>query len=254
MASRVLLVVALSAERRALQRSLRARRPTRIGGCATVLGRLADCDAVLIQAGIGRDRAQRAVAAAAREFELRGVWSLGFAGGLRDALPPGALVCPALVLDDVDPSEGSLVAERSHAPVCAALRGAGLDVEAGALITVGDPQCTPDAKRALGRRSGAAIVDMEAAGVVRAARDLRLPWIVLKAVVDAVDDPLPAFLAASATPQGNLRWRGLWTGLRDGPAFWRSLRQFGRVSRTAGGRLRRGLEVAFGAWAALTPV
>jgi hypothetical protein len=95
---------------------------------------------------------------------------------------------------------------------------------------------------------------MEAAGIVRAARDLGIPWIALKAVVDAVDDPLPAFLAACTTPAGDLRWRGLWTGVREGRAFWRSLRQIGRASRSAGKSLRRGLETAFGAWAALTPV
>jgi adenosylhomocysteine nucleosidase len=248
------LVVALAAERRALQRSLRDRRSTHVVGHAAVVGRLADRDVILLQAGIGRDRARRAVAAAAREFDLRGVWSLGFAGGLCDALRPGALVCPAAVLDDVDPSDGPVAAERSHAHVCAALRAAGLTVAVGALITVGAPQCIPEVKRALGQRSGAMVVDMEAAGVVRTARDLRLPWVVLKAVVDAVDDPLPAFLAACTTLQGDLRWGGLWTGVREGRVFWQSVRRIGRASRLAGGSVRSGLEAAFGAWAALTPV
>jgi adenosylhomocysteine nucleosidase len=248
------LVVALAAERRGLQRSLRDRHSTHIVGHAAVLGRLADRDVILMQAGIGRDRARRAVAAAAQEYDLRGVWSLGFAGGLCDGLQTGALVCPAAVLDDVDPSHGPVAAERSHAHVCAALWAAGLTVAVGTLITVGGPQCMPEAKRALGQRSGAMVVDMEAAGIVQAARDLRLPWVVLKAVVDAVDDPLPAFLAACTTPQGDLRWGGLWTGVREGRAFWRSVRRIGRGSRLAGGCLRNGLEAAFGAWAALTPV
>jgi nucleoside phosphorylase len=207
-----------------------------------------------MQAGIGRDRIRRAVAAAAQAFDLHGVWSLGFVGGLRDVLRPGALVCPAVVLDDAAPSDRHLASDRFHAPVCSALRHAGLAVEVGALVTVGVPQCTTDAKRRLGRRSGAMIVDMEAAEIVRAARDLGLPWVVLKTVVDAVDEPLPAFLVDCATPEGGLRWSGVWAGLRQGRASWRALRRIGRASRLAGGRLRRGLEVAFSAWAALTPV
>jgi nucleoside phosphorylase len=215
---------------------------------------LADCDVILVQGGIGRDRARRAVAAAARAFHLRAVWSLGFAGGLRDTILPGALVYPGDVLDDVDPFGERAVADRSHASVCASMRAAGLAVDVGSLITVADPLRTPGAKRAVGHRSGAVAVDMEAAGIVRAARDLGIPWIALKAVVDAVDDPLPAFLAACTTPAGDLRWRGLWAGAREGRAFWRSLRRVGRASRWAGRSLRQGLETAFSAWAALTPV
>jgi len=215
---------------------------------------LAGRDVVLMQGGIGRERARRAVIAAAREFDLRGVWSLGVAGGLRDALHPGALVHPAAILDDVEPFDGRAAADCAHGAVSDALRGAGVAVEAGTLITVGDLLCTVDAKRAVGRRSGAAAVDMEAAGIVRAARDLGIPWVVLKAVVDAVDDPLPAFVAACTTPQGDMRWGGLWTGVREGRAAWRSLRRIGRASRLAGASLRRGLDAAFGPWAALTPV
>lgn len=252
--SLVLLVVALSAERRSLQRVLCSRHPMRIGGRVAVRGGLAHHDVLLLQGGIGRERARRAVAAAAKEFDLRGIWSLGFVGGLHDALRPGALVCPAVVLDDVDPADGRVEADPSHGPVSAALRGVGLAVEVGPLISVGDPLRTAEAKRAVNRRTGAVAVDMEAAGVARAACDLGIPWIALKAVVDAVEDPLPAFLAACATPDGNVCWGGLWTGLREGRAFWRSLRRIGGASRVAGARLRRGLDAAFGAWAALTRV
>jgi hypothetical protein len=93
---------------------------------------------------------------------------------------------------------------------------------------------------------------MEAAGVARAACDLGIPWAALKAIVDAVDDPLPPFLSACTTPQGDLRWRGLLVGALEGRDFWRSLGRLGRASRQAGRSLWQGLEVAFTAWAALT--
>ena len=249
----VLLVVALAAERRALQGILRTGRSQRLGRRPAVCGRLAGQDVLLVQAGIGRDRAREVVVVAAREFGVQAAWSLGFAGGLTERLRPGDLVYPAAVLDDAEPAGAPMVADASHAAVCAAMRRAALPVESGALITVRTALRTPESKRAVARRRGAVAVEMEAAGVASAARDLGIPWAALKAIVDAVDEPLPPFLAGCTSPQGDLRWRGLLAGVLEGREFWRSVRRLGQASRRAGLRLRRGLETAFGAWAALTP-
>jgi adenosylhomocysteine nucleosidase len=162
------------------------------------------------------------------------------------------LVFPAAVLDAADPAGTPITGDPSHATVVAALRRAALRVEPGVLITVETVLGTPEAKRAAGRQTGAVAVEMEAAGVARAARDLGIPWAALKAIVDAVDDPLPPFLARCTTPQGDLRWRGLLAGAREGRAFCQSVRRLWLASRQAGRNLWQGLEVAFGAWAALT--
>lgn len=248
----VLLVVALSAERRALQGLLHERRREPFGGRPAVRGRLAGREILLVQAGIGRDRARDAVAAAAWEFDVEAAWSLGFAGALSERLRPGDLVFPAAVLDDAEVGGAPLAADSSHVSVCSALRRATLPVDPGSLLTSATVLRTPEAKRAAGRKSGAVAVEMEAAGVARAACDLGIPWVALKAVVDAADDPLPPFLAACTTPQGDLRWRGLLVGACEGRDFWRSLGRLGRASRQAGRTLGQGLEVAFPAWAALT--
>lgn len=252
MAAVVLLVVALAAERQALQGVLHERRRRRLGDRPAVGGRLAGRDLLLVQAGVGRDRAHDAVVAAAAEFQVQAAWSLGFAGGLSERLRPGDLVFPAAVLDDADAGGAPLAADSSRATACAALRRAAMSVDEGNLLTVGTVLRTPDAKRAARRRSGAVAVEMEAAGVARAARSLGVPWLALKVVVDAVGDQLPPSLAACTTPQGDLRWRGLVAGALEGRDFWRSLVQLGRSSRQAGRTLWQGLEVAFEAWAALT--
>ena len=252
-ASPVILVVALAAERHALRGSLQSAQHGTLGNRATVRGTLAGRDVLLVQAGIGRERARQAVIAAAGTFGAHAVWSLGFAGGLVDTLRPGDLVCPSVVLDDGEPTSAPMAFDASHAAVCAALRRARLPVDSGALITVEAPLRTPDAKRAAHRRSGAVAVEMEAAGVARAAQALGIPWAALKVVVDAAGDPLPASLARCTSPGGDLRWRGLLAGVREGRRFWQPLLQLGRASRVAGRNLWQGFEVAFGAWAALTP-
>jgi len=252
-ASPVLLVVALAAERRALRGSLRAGRSGTLDQRPFVRGNLAGRDVLLLQAGIGRERARQAVIAAARAFGAHAVWSLGFAGGLADTLRPGDLVCPSAVLDDGRPAEAPMATDASHAAMCAALRRAQLPVVSGTLISVEAALRTPEAKRAAHRRSGAIAVEMEAAGVAQAAQALGIPWTALKVVVDAVGDPLPVSLARCTSPEGELQWRGLLTGALGGRRFWRPLLRLGRASRVASRNLWQGFEVAFATWAALTP-
>jgi nucleoside phosphorylase len=252
-ASPVLLVVALAAERHALRGSLRASRSGTLGNRPIVHGTLAGRNVLLVQAGIGRERARQAVIAAYRAFGAHAVWSLGFAGGLADTLQPGDLICPSAIVDDQRPAEAPMAADASHAAMCAALRRARLPVASGTLITVEAALRTPEAKRAAHRRSGAVAVEMEAAGVAQAAQELGIPWAALKVVVDAVGDPLPSSLARCTSPEGDLHWRGLLAGALEGRRFWRPLLRLGRASRVAGRNLWQGFEVAFGAWAALTP-
>lgn len=248
----VLLVVALAIERRALEAALRSPRVERFDRWPAVRGRLADTDVLLVQAGIGQDRACEAVLAAAPRYGVRAAWSLGFAGGLAETLRPGDLVCPATVLEDAEPAGPPLLADSSHAAVCAAVRRGALPIESGALLTVRAPLRTPEAKRDAALRRGAVACDMEAAGVARGARALGVPWTALKAVVDGVDDSLPHSLGRCMSPEGEVRWSGFLACAIEGREFWRWVRRLGSASRQATRSLRHGAEAAFGAWAALT--
>jgi nucleoside phosphorylase len=249
MTSPVILLVALAEERRALQGCLLDRRGGVLDDRPLVQGRLADRDVLLLQGGIGRDRARASVLAAARRFRPQAVWSLGFAGGLTDRLRPGDLIYPAGLLDDAAPDALPLPLAPHHAAVSAALRGASLPVDTGLLLTVDAPLGTPEAKRAAHLRTGAVAVDMEAAGAAAAAQDLGIPWAALKAIVDPVEVPLAPILAKCVTPQGALNRAGLLAAALGGLPTWRALIRMGWASRRAGRNLCRGLETAFSAWA-----
>jgi nucleoside phosphorylase len=244
----VALVVALSQERRALQRLVTSVRPERVGEFRLVVGARMGQGVILVQAGIGRERARRALLAASHRFLLDAAWSLGFAGGLIDAVSPGHLVCPAVVLKDDGLQGESLEAIPAQAAVSAALADAGISTHTGSLLTVDAPLRAEMVKRAAHQRTGAMAVDMEAAGVAEAARDLQLPWLAIKAVVDPVTEPLPDFLARCTTARGNLRWRGvLWSCLVGGERR-RTLRRLRRAGRQASLALAKGLDVALRAW------
>lgn len=243
----IALVVALAQERRPLQRRLAAARQGRAGDFRVILGGLAGRAAVLIQAGSGRDRARRAVLAAAHRFPVRAAWSLGFSGGLVETLCPGDLVCPAVVLQDDGRAGQSFGVAPAQAAVRAALAAAGIRTHDGPLLTVDVPLRTPAVKRAAHQRTGAVAVDMEAAGVAEAAGELGIPWLAIKAVVDAAGEALPEFLAGCTTAQGELRWGGLLPNLASGRRL-RALWQLRRASRQAAQGLQGALDVAFAAW------
>jgi adenosylhomocysteine nucleosidase len=235
----IALVVALAAERRALQRRLVAPQARHLGRLRLVMGTAADQAVVLIQSGVGADRARSALLAAGRELSFRAAWSLGFAGGLADDLAPGDLICPAVAILDDGRQGQAFSASASSAALCATLHGA----NGGSLLTVAIPLRTEEAKRAARNRTGAVAVDMEAAGVAAAARDLGIPWLAIKAVVDDAWEPLPEFLTGCTTPLGELRWRRLlWNFL-----FAERRRVFRRLRRKAGLAtlsLKRSLHVA----------
>jgi adenosylhomocysteine nucleosidase len=235
----VALVVALATERWALERRLVAPQVRRLGGLRLALGTIAGQSVVLIQAGVGAARARSALLTVAREFHFRAAWSLGLAGGLADDLGPGDLICPAVVLLD-DGRQGQALAPTAPlATIGAALQGA----NSGPLLTVEAPLRTVQAKRNARERTGAVAVDMEAAGVAAAARDLEIPWLAIKAVADDAREALPAFLAGCTTPAGDLRWRGLlWSCL-----YGERRQVFRRLRREAGLAtlsLKRHLDVA----------
>jgi hypothetical protein len=249
----VAILVALGEERRALQPALTSPLHWWSEGFHAVSGRSAGVAVVLIQAGIGRQAARRALLAGAHWLEFCAAWSLGFAGGLTEPLKPGEIVCPSTLLLDDGLTGRSFPAPPAQAEVRAALSTAGIPWRDGAVLTVDAPLRTPEAKREAHRRTGAVAVDMEAAGVAEAAGELGIPWLAIKAVVDGVDDPLPEFIAGCTGPRGEIRWRGVLAGLLASGKRRRTLIRLGRAARQAGRGLGRCLGAAVGAGVTLTP-
>lgn len=237
------LLVAMQTERRALAGLLADGRPDRLEGRPVMVGRLAGQPVVLVQTGLGARRAREAALLVARRYGCGSLWSLGLAGGLDPALSAGALLLPAAVLTP----DGVL-----RAPAVDALRAAlgAAAPRGGRLLTAAAAIATIEEKRALRAATGAAAVDMEAAGVADAAAELGLPWVALKAILDPADLPLPAPLARCARADGGLRVGGLLAALLA-PRAWRPARAVARNLRPALAALRAGTGEACGAWTRL---
>jgi hypothetical protein len=126
-------------------------------------------------------------------------------------------------------------------------------VHGGALASVATPVLTPADKRALFTATGAAAVDMEAAGIAEAAATLGLPWLTVKAVLDPADRAVPSFLLAGAAADGALRPWALATAACR-PRRLRALLAFARLSRHALARLGWAAEALVGARARLDAI
>ena len=243
----LLVVVALSTERRAVLAYCSARPTDPIAGCPVMQGKSGPHVFSVLQAGLGCERARTAVLSAAETTRLESVWSVGFAGGLADHLHTGAIVLPAsiLTLGQSTPSALDPRAQALRTP----LEQAGLPVESGPLITLDAPVHAPEAKRRLAKETGAVAADMEAAGVAEAAARIGCPCVALKVVLDDCRMLLPSVLSDAVTPGGDLVWRGLVRALGAGSA----LLTLARANRRASRRLAAALPAAILAWAALTP-
>ena len=184
----VAVIVALSYERDALERGLRAAAGSSVG----VEARLC---------GPGAGNAARA-ALAAVEDGARALVSFGCAGGLAPSAGSGAVVLPEVVRDRAGASiEIDTVWRRRLADAVAAavpvVEGEGIEV-AAVVETVRD-------KEALHQESACVFADMESASIGTVACAHRLPFLVVRAVADTASDFVPRYVSGAMSSEGRVR-------------------------------------------------
>jgi adenosylhomocysteine nucleosidase len=128
--------------------------------------------AIVVCAGMGRDRITRALQLAETRGPLRAIISVGYAGALRAGMRTDGVYWPAIVIDG---QTGERFACED-----------GEDV----LVTA-DHVVRRDEKLKLASKWNADLVDMEAAAVARLAKERDLPFRTVRAISDPADDNLP---------------------------------------------------------------
>ncbi len=124
--------------------------------------------------------------------ETKFVIGTGLAGALSGGLEPGDIVIADRVLrarkDSAHPEHILAVGARELAHCEGVLSEAGLAFSTGAILTSG--RVLPDirTKRLAKEQSGAIAVDMESAAVALEAASRGIPFAVVRAIMDAVDD------------------------------------------------------------------
>jgi adenosylhomocysteine nucleosidase len=140
--------------------------------------------ALVLETGIGAERAAAAAQWALEHFTPRLVAACGFAGALTSTLAVGdAFLASEVVETDDLHWRVTLPAELG-------------DLPCGRLLTVPRLAATPAAKRSLARQFGALAVDMESAAVAEVCQSQRVPCACVRAVSDAADAGLSPRLVA----------------------------------------------------------
>ncbi len=135
---------------------------------------------LVIAGGAGAENSFRAAHYLARNFPLRGLITLGFAGGLATGLKPGEVILADRVLEE---------ATRQRFECQTGLLPVRFDRH-GNLLSVNAVVSTSIQKRSLGEQWGALAVDMESAGVARAASEAGLPFCAIKSITDSAEQSL----------------------------------------------------------------
>lgn len=202
------------------------------------VGHLNRLAVVLVQTGIGWNRALSAAQIAAARFPLRLYISTGFAGALQDSIRVGDLVIGQKVLSLVPLDHKVFICDpaftRSAETAAKAFPGA---VFLGSVVTVGQIIGRVEEKRAVAKKSDAIALDMETGAVADVAEQRRIPFIAVRAVSDILEEELGIDGNLFLTDQGEFRWlRGI-RYLMSHPSSLSHLNRLRRQSNFAAGRL-----------------
>jgi adenosylhomocysteine nucleosidase len=176
-------------------------------------------DQVVVISGIGRTKSEAAARAAIAEHRPWQLISAGLAGAVIRSLKAGSVVTPNVVVDAADGAEYRCVTETGG------VVGGGVLVSASQIAGVDD-------KQKLAERFHGLVVDMEAAGVARAAQETGIGFRCVKAISDEADfvmPPLARFVdAAGSFQRGRF---AAWTMVR--PWWWARVAALGRNTSKA---------------------
>ncbi len=167
----------------------------------------------------------------------------GTAGGLHPALRTGDLVVADRVF--VQKEDGLLpVGETAPGPARRPTGPDGPRILRGAVVTCSVVIETPAEKARLYRRTGALAVDMESAGVVRAATRHGAACVMLRAVCDTAAETLSREVLDTIDMQGRIHAAALARLLLRRPALIPPLLRLSRAFRIAMGTLSKTLPSA----------
>ena len=165
--------------------------------------RTPDAEFTAVISGVGPHRAIEATNWAIDNVADPMLLVVGFAGGTSAALAKGDLVVPT----SISSIEGSPITWESRGVVEAltpdpdmmssarvTAETAGIDSSPGLLVSLPSIARTANMKSWIGNRLGAEAVDLESHAVCSVASAAGVPFLVARAVIDAVDFDLPQFV------------------------------------------------------------
>jgi len=179
--------------------------------CQIYRGNCEKSDILLLQTGIGRERAETAARYVLEHYPVTAVISLGFAGALtRESKVGDIIVCSTLYCEDglrrlPKPGEAYFSNGDLVSLLVRSLEGTRLRFSNGSSVTVARPVSGFEAKRALRETFAADIVEMESYWIARIAAERGVPFVAVRTISDAMRDSLVPF-DRMLTLDGEWQW------------------------------------------------
>lgn len=205
------------------------------------------CHVLLIQTGIGSARARSITLQILESESWDVVISTGFAGALNSS-PIGSLVVGHEVLlgqssewPDSDPQRIACHPEWVNTSLNIKLMGP-YPLQVGRFVTMDQVLTCAFQKHMLGKRTGAVAVDMESGAIGQVAQQHGLPFLIVRAISDGVNEDLPVDFNVFLKPFG---WVGGARYILTTPQCWKGIFRLYRNSKQAALQLSRFFEKFF---------
>ena len=193
-----------------LRRGMRVEETVSGSTCRAYRGTYLGREFLLVQTGIGEERAKAATRFILDHYPVTTLVSVGFAGALAEDLEASDVVLCSVIHCAQDGTAESSNSYRSGADVLSlatrALESAPVDFHCGGGVTVSQLVLDPEVKRKLGEAFNAHIVDMESYWIAQIASDRKIPFVIVRSVSDTRQERLMPFMRM-LTADGKLRWR-----------------------------------------------
>lgn len=197
----VLIFYAFAREVASLKRRLKSRKP--LGALKGFRVESGEREFVFIATGMGPNRASEAVRRACEGFSgIESILSIGVAGALSAGLKAGDIVVGDRLVRTAGKSVEILDCAQAAQSYGNALRAARIPFSVGAILTSDVPLLDGREKRAAKEHSGAIAVDMESAAIGAEAVSRGIPFAVVRAIIDELDDEV--FGADLPDSEGNV--------------------------------------------------
>ncbi len=180
--------------------------------CRLYRGKFKDRDTLLVQTGMGRERAENATQFILERYPVTAIISIGFAGALAPELRIGDVVVCS-ILHYVPVSEQEEQGLEPYAPdaslLSLALQGPGDSAarfHPGSGITVLQLDSSSRKMQGLRETSRAHIIDMESYWIARIASARQIPFIAIRSISDTIQQGIQPFDRILAS-DGKLLWK-----------------------------------------------
>jgi adenosylhomocysteine nucleosidase len=203
---------------------------------------------LLIQTGVGPDKARSVTKQILQNESWDVVISTGFAGAL-NAGPIGSLIVGSEVLfgqsagleSDYDLQRIVCHPDWVNTSLSIQLMGPH-PLQCGKFVTMDRVLTHASQKQILGKRTGAVAVDMESGAIGQVAQQHGLPFLIVRAISDGVNEDLPVDFNLFLKPSG---WVGGARQVVSTPRCWKGFWRLYRNSKQAGLQLSRFFEKFF---------